>query len=86
MDLYVTVTFPYILWQIAYVAAASVFDDRVRFPGFFRMLPSFSHFGEATAIFSQEMGWSQVAVITQDVTIWTAVCDFFVFPFLKASA
>ena len=75
---------PYVLWQIGYVSAASVFDDRERFPGFFRMLPSFSHLAETVAVFSQEMGWSQIAMITQDVTIWTAVWDFFVFCFLQS--
>ena len=80
--IYVAAVLFYILQQIAYVAAASVFDDRARFPGFFRVLPSFSHLAEALAIFAGEMGWSQIAVISQDVTIWTAVCDYFVFYFL----
>ena len=66
------------MYQIAYVAAASVFDDRARFPSFFRALPSFSHLAEALATFAGEMGWSQVAVITQDVTIWSEVRDLFV--------
>ena len=58
------------------MAAASIFDDRERFSEFFRVLPSFSHLAEALASFAEEMGWSQVAVITQDVTIWSDVCDF----------
>ena len=62
-----------------------MFDERPRFPGFFRVLPSFSRLPKALAMFSREMGWSQVAMITQDTPIWNAVGGTVWFKFLESS-
>ena len=59
---------------MAGVAGAYVLNDRQRFRGFFRTLPSFEFVGPALAEIAREFQWTQMAIITQRESLFSLVC------------
>ena len=58
---------------MAGIAGAAVLNDRQRFRGFFRTLPSFEFVGPALAEIAREYMWTQMAIITQKESLFTLV-------------
>ena len=58
---------------MADIASAYVLNDRTRFKGFFRTLPSFEFVGPTLAKIAREFGWTQMAITTQDETLYNLV-------------
>ena len=48
-------------------------NDRLRFKGFFRTLPSFGFIAPALAKVARQFDWTQMAIITQRVSVFTEV-------------
>ena len=59
--------------QMADVASAHVFKDRQRFKGFFRTLPSYELLGPSLAKIAREFNWTQMAIITQEESLFNLV-------------
>ena len=60
--------------QMAGVAGAFVLNDRNRFRGFFRTLPSFELVGPSLAEIARKFDWTQMAIITQEESLFILVC------------
>ena len=63
--------------QMAGIAGAYVLNDRERFRGFFRTLPSFEFVGPSLAAIARQFGWTQMAIITQKESLFTLVSPQF---------
>ena len=61
--------------QMAGIAGADVLNDRNRFRGFFRTLPSFELVGPSLAVLAREFGWTQMAIISQEESLFILVCN-----------
>ena len=59
--------------QVSYAAAASVLSDRDRFQNYYRTLPSFDLNAATMAQLMRQFGWQQMAIITQDESLFTVV-------------
>ena len=58
---------------MAGIAGAYILNNRERFKGFFRTLPSFEFVGPSLAVIAQKFGWKQMAIITQKESLFTLV-------------
>ena len=59
---------------MADIASAYILNDRQRFRGFFRTLPSFEFVGPALAEIARKFKWTQMAIITQRESPFSLVC------------
>ena len=59
--------------QIASAAAAFELNDRQRFRGFFRTIPSYDFVAPSLAQVARQFGWTQLAIITQRESVFTVV-------------
>ena len=59
--------------QMAGIAGADVLNDRKRFRNFFRTLPSFELVGPSLAVMAREFGWTQMAIISQEESLFVMV-------------
>ena len=59
--------------QMAGIAGADVLNDRQRFRNFFRTLPSFELVGPSLAVLAQEFRWTQMAIISQEESLFVLV-------------
>ena len=59
---------------MAGIAGAYVLNNRERFKGFFRTLPSFELVGPSLAEIARQFNWTQMAIITQKESLFTLVC------------
>jgi len=50
--------------QVSYTASSSVFENRTKYPRFFRMIPISKEFANGYAALIKEQGWQKVAVIS----------------------
>ena len=62
---------------MAGAAAAYVLNDRQRFRGFFRTLPSLEFAGQSLAEIARQFEWTQMAIITQRESLFYLVCVYF---------
>ena len=58
---------------MAFAAAASVLSNRETYPSFYRTLSSFDLNSPTMAQLMRQFGWQQMAVITQDESVFTVV-------------
>ena len=58
---------------MAFAAAASVLSDRETYPSFYRTLPPRDLDSPTLAQLMRQFGWQQMAVITQDESVFTVV-------------
>ena len=59
--------------QMAGIAGSTVLNNRQRFRGFFRTIPSIENIGPALAEIAHEYMWTQMAVITQRESFFVSV-------------
>ena len=59
--------------QMAGIAGLTVLNNRQRFRGFFRTIPSIENIGLALAEIAREYMWTQMAVITQRESFFVSV-------------
>ena len=58
---------------MAYAAAAYELNERHRFRNFYRTLPSFEHIAASLAQLMREFEWRQMAIITQQESLFMGV-------------
>ena len=58
---------------MSYASAASVLSDREIYRDFHRTLPSFDLSAVTMAKLMREFGWQQMAIITQEESVFTEV-------------
>ena len=58
---------------MAFAAAASVLNNRDLFRNFYRTLPSFQLNAATMAQLMRQFGWQQMALITQDESLFSVV-------------
>ena len=58
---------------MSYASAASVLSDREIYRDFHRTLPSFNLSAVTMATLMREFGWQQMAIITQEESVFTEV-------------
>ncbi|XP_064411293.1 G-protein coupled receptor family C group 6 member A [Latimeria chalumnae] len=56
----------FLIPQVSYVSSASILSDRVRFPSFFRTVPSDKQQMKALALLASEFEWNWIGVVTSD--------------------
>lgn len=59
---------------MAGVAGANELNDREKFDGFYRTDASSEFVGAALAEMARQFNWTQMAIITQDESLFTMVC------------
>ena len=50
--------------QVSYTASSPVFENKTKYPRFFRMIPISKEFANGYAALIKEQGWKKVAVIS----------------------
>ena len=58
---------------MAFAAAASVLSDRETYQNFHRTLPSFDLNAATMAQLMRQFGWQQMAIITEEESVFTEV-------------
>ena len=64
------------LVQMAGIAGANELNDRQRFRGFFRTDASSEFVGAALAEMARQFNWTQMAIISQEESLFLMVCTF----------
>ena len=59
--------------QIASAAGAFELNNRQRFAGFFRTIPSYEFVAPSLAQIARQFSWTQMAIITQRESLFTVV-------------
>lgn len=59
--------------QVAFAASSIELNDRERFQSLFRTLPTFINLVPALVVIMKQFGWMQMAVITQQESLFTSV-------------
>lgn len=60
---------------MAGIIGANELNDRQRFRGFYRTDGSHEFVGEALAEMARQFNWTQMAIISQDESLFIRVCD-----------
>lgn len=69
--------------QMAGIAATSELNDRQRFRSFFRTEPSHEFIGAALAEIARQFNWTQMAILSQDDSLFLTVCQVLLCWFLS---
>ena len=64
-----------VVMQMAGTAGADELNDRQRFRGFFRTDATSEFVGPALAELARQFNWTQMAIISQEESLFTMVCD-----------